>query len=292
MRGNELLSKITDIDDKLIETAYSGEKAQKSFFNRKLYVAVAACMALIIFIPILSNMIVNQKDAVRPLQIVEFLNAYYELAYMDKIEVLKNYNIPNKITEDMIGDYAGVAVQHGDKQEVALFELVLGDAKIHARAVMVAKINFEDYTYAIFSGFIEDENNTVAEITSLLSVYGIDSAEDIQNIQAVYRDNKKTKGSLISDKETISQFYNIMMEAIPRNNEQFQLDVFGLKSEKEQQELCTKIADNSTTIKVVTTDNVVCYIHYNSFTKYIYWFLGYYKLYDDNCIFINKNLFK
>lgn len=68
--------------------------------------AAAACFALILSIAIPTVMhFENSKELLEPIRIMQYNSAMYEIVEPSNKSVIKSYNLPSRITPDMIGEF-------------------------------------------------------------------------------------------------------------------------------------------------------------------------------------------
>ena len=168
MKANDLLDMIGNADDGIIEEAKKRKKPVMARWTR--WVAVAACLALVVAvgIPYISDVIgrkagPGQNDPFRPLGAVEFNGAYYEIVKTSNTDKLDDYNLPHKITVDMIGERLGSGLDSDGRQTQVLFyqytpyaEVSTTEANGDKRSQRAVFVVSDDnrYSFALFCGFI------------------------------------------------------------------------------------------------------------------------------------------
>ena len=105
MKNIRLLHLLGDINEDYIAKAAPKNKKIKGQRWVK-WGAFAACFALILSIAIPTVMhFENQKDLLEPIRTIQYNSAMYEIVEPSNKSVIKAYNLPSKITPDMIGEF-------------------------------------------------------------------------------------------------------------------------------------------------------------------------------------------
>ena len=265
MKANDLLDMIGNVDDAIIEEAKKRKKPVMARWTR--WVAVAACVALVVAvgIPYISDVIgkkagPGQNDPFRPTGTIEFNGAYYEIVKTSNTDKLNDYNLPREITADMIGNKLGSGLDADGKQTKEFFYQYTPYAEVSItaangdkraqRAVFVVSDDNE-YSFALFSGFINYGDGTNYEAKEMFAVYGVDKAADISVVEADY-----------DSPDAFRTFIDGLFSAFPSSNENYQSEV-----------------DGAVDIKIVTKDGLVIHgIQWVPETSNIYWGQSVYKL--------------
>lgn len=91
------------------------------------WAAMAACLVLLVAsVPYIASIVSHrggpgQDDPMRPLNVIEYNGAYYEVIDMSNIDLLDSYNLPHQITPDMVGDSLGTGLDDAGKASKEMF---------------------------------------------------------------------------------------------------------------------------------------------------------------------------
>ena len=281
MNRNDLYIGMSEVDDAVLDRSETmvREKRKKAWVK---WVIPAACLCFVlgIGVPVLFRKGgPGQEDPLRPLNVIEFGGAYYEELDMEDTDILDKYNLPHKISEEMVGACLGNGLNaDGSSAKSAFYQYLpysdegvvreqLNEFRCQ-RAVYVLEDSGE-YSFAVFCNFVSFDSNTHTEASELFAVYGIDEAKDITSI--TLGDEK------IIDPERIVSLYSGMTNSISMGNEDFQRSVFGDMEEQERQEYSEKLADSMVAVRIITAEGVaINNISYYPEINCIYWALSYY----------------
>ena len=274
-----------EINESYVKEAEEVNKSSKSHWYK--WGTLVACLALVLVIGGVTLLHPmggpKQDDFLPPIHLLVYQGAYYEAVDMSDTALLARFNLPNNITEDMIGNSMGKVLDAGGEDTQGEFYHYVPYAHISATpasdtlnqkrpqsAVYILKES-EAYTFALFCNFIPFDTNTHTEAEEMFVVYGVDEAADIVSITA--------NGEKYTDFETIESFFRSLNESNSLGNDDFQKMYFGDKSEEEQQEISTALADSVILIEAQTNGGIkIPNIHYYPTIGVVSWALNYYQL--------------
>lgn len=270
MKSKRLLDALVDINEDYIVQA--APKHQKRNLNILIkWGALAACFVFI-FVTIIPAALYfgSSKDYVEPIRIIEYENAVYEIIEPDHRSTLRRYHLPQKITSDMIGEFI-TAAKTDSAEDVKLYQYNAG-IENEQKAVVIVKEGNES-KFALFCNFTY---NSVVSAQELFAVYGVREAADIKSVTLKERHHFK---KVLREKEEIEHFYDTLTDSTFVNEEQYQKKVFQRKPEEEQQEMCTRLAEESIEIRIEMTDGLVTEgLSYYPSVQFVNWSLGHYKV--------------
>lgn len=276
---------MSEIDSKYVDEAINYKKKTKKL-GWIQWGAIAACFAVVLAMGIsyLNSVIASrggpsQKDPLRPLDVIEFNGAYYEIVDMENTKLLNTYNLPHEITADMVGIEVGKGSDIRDKQTDMLYQYVPyakiavteanGDRRSQRAVYIISDEN--KYSFALFCNYTHFDTNTHQEASEMFAVYGVDSADDISIVKI---GNKE-----VSNHAEIEIFFENIYNALSMGNDDYQKEVYGNMSETEQQKLSNELADSVLEVKLITVDGLVINnMRYFPTTNHVCWGLNYYKL--------------
>lgn len=283
MNRKDLYNSFNEVDDDILERSEVATKRKtKPIWLKWGAIAACLCMVVSIAIPVLHHKGgPGQDDPLRPLNVIEYNGAYYEGIDMIDTKTLDKYNLPHKITADMIGSSLGAGLDaKGEQTEQTLYQYVpyadivtITTELKQERAQRAVYIVEEGgvYSFALFCNFLSFDSNTHTEASEMFVVYGVDGADDIASI-TVGNDE-------ITDPDKIKTLFDNLYNSYAMGNDDYQNAVFKGMSEEEQQTLCIKLADSMVEIRIVTTEGVVINnIQFYPTIQYVSWALNYYKL--------------
>lgn len=226
------------------------------------WAAAAACLALVLAAArLLSPHGGGQKDPVRPIDVLEFSGAYYEILSPEEgedREILGAYQLPLTIPEEAVGADLGRGKDGQGNWSREVFHQYLPYAQVttqlpngdirHQRAVYVVEREGA-YAYALFCNYLHYDGNSHEEIGELFAVYGIDEAADIAAVTFAGRE--------ITDRAEIQRLYTVLCSGRAMGNEDYQSLVFGDLSDEEQQNLAVTLADSAMELYMTTTEGLV-----------------------------------
>ena len=268
-----LFEAVGEIDDGYVTEEFHPKKVG-AFVK---YAAAAACLVLAVAVmafawetfkddaPLLKDDGKDHTDWAEKIEIAEYNGAYYDIIGAEDVKTMEKFNLPNKITDDMVGEKVGDVYS-----EVAgefYRYLPYGE---NCNAVYLFSEDGATYKFALFNNFIHHDDSLYESAETMFELYGIESADDIASISF---DGKK-----ITSDEEVAVIYSEICAAEAMGNEGFQQSVFGDKSEEEQQKLHRELADNCAEVRIETENGVVIenLLYYRS-VKCLYWGLNYYK---------------
>lgn len=284
MKKEEFFNIIGEVDEHKVATAGMAMNAKKSRLVWLKWGAVAACLCLVVglAIPVLNPKgDPGQEAPLRPLNVIEYNGAYYEIIDMTDRKMLDTYNLPYEITADMIGISLGSGSGHNGKQTKQVFyqyapyaDIVTVTTELEQERAQRAVYIVEDggvYSFALFCNFVLFDSNTHTEASEMFVVYGVDEVEDIASITI--------GGKEVTDKDMINTLFDNLYHSHAMGNDDYQKAVFKGMSEDEQQALSIELADSMIEMKITTTEGVVINnLRYYPTINYVSWALNYYKL--------------
>lgn len=276
MRKEDFFEVLGELEDDLVNEAKSNGSIRR--FIRLRLGAIAACIAVVmsIGIPFFSGIFGLKEDqSLKPMKIIEYGGAYYEIVDMSNTEILDTYDLPHEITAEMVGSIVGVgADSNGEQTERIMYQYapyadITANSECAQRAVYVVKDG--GYAFALFCNFINSDSNSHREASEMFAVYGIDEAEDIASITI--------GGETLSDFAEIQAIFDNLYHSVSIGNDDYQKTIFKGMSEEEQQALSIELADSMIRIRITTTDGIVINnLNYYPTINYVYWALNYYRL--------------
>lgn len=249
--------------------------------------ALAACLALVVALAssgiVMLKGGISQDDVLRPISIYEFNGAIYEVLDMDEAAAtLERFQLPRRITADMVGASVGTAVRDGERPiefyQYAPYSSVcttgpLGEQRPQ-QAIYVTDAD-DGYAFALFCNYILFDSDSHEEVDELFAVYGIDEAEDIASITVRHGIALST----ISDPETIRRFYDALCGGSAMGNDSFQQKIMHGLDELGQQEIYRELADSAVSFSLTTRDGLVTgRLTWHPTVGYIEWALNFYQL--------------
>jgi hypothetical protein len=148
------------------------------------------------------------------------------------------------------------------------------------------------YLAALFCNIIPLDSNANAEMETLYTFYGIESADDIISIAEVDWSRDKIIGNVITDSHEVAAFYEISTQLNCYGNDDFQAIVFDNIPEEQQPEAHRKFADNLRVIRIETNKGLRFYIELYPTYGWIYGngTLSYYQIDEQMSEWLNDNL--
>lgn len=259
MRGKDLYEKITDIDNGIILDAMEAGKTKKSDYF-KWFTGVACFALLLIAIPFTTHFF-KEHDKLLPLEIALNLNdKIYSLVNTDKSPAYKNYNLEKEINSDVLGKYLGETTVQIDIEKEDTFKLYAYKnapiTKYNWFPRIIAESSGGQYYHALIGSVFDEEKQTASEV---LVVYGISSPRDIVSIE-------NEKGSKVTDKNFIEEFYNGLFTKEYGGNDFLQENVYQNTGIDESKigNLYSKHADDNVNLKVELSNGLVMGIKFTS----------------------------
>ena len=277
MKNKHLLNVFGEIDDKHItEAAPAAKKSRKPVWMR--WVAVATCFALvaIVGIPIAMDLTKGpDQSLVDNIMLIEYNNAYYEIIENND-EALIRHGVTTDVSESTAGRH--LAYLQKDVPEAERSNYLVSDeptdyelyeyAPVPEKSVVVFR-DGEKYYIALFCNYLVDTDRCLP-ITDAFVTYGVDDATDVASITPVKDNEWKADGSVITDKEVISEFYSEITSLPSRSFDEYHELVYAedvAKFENEEngdigQEAYNRVADDLKIIVVETNDGLRFAIRY------------------------------
>lgn len=281
MRKEDFFEVLGELDDDLVKEVKTSGNIRR--FSRLKFGAIAACIAVILSVGIpcfFGFYGLKDDQSLKPLKIIEYDGAYYEIVDMSNTEILDIYDLPHEITADMIGSIAGIGFDSNEEQTERIMyqylpyaDIVTNTTEPDQECVQRAVYVVEDggYSFALFCNFIISDTNSHKEASEMFAVYGIDEAEDIASIMI--------GGETLSNFAEIQAIFDNLYHSVSIGNDDYQNMIFKGMSEEEQQALSIELADSMIRIKIKTTDGIVINnLNYYPTINYVYWALNYYRL--------------
>lgn len=174
MKNKRLLRLLGDIDgDYIAEAAPKNKKINGLMLIKPL--AFAACLALILSTAIPAVMHFEfEKDYLKSARTMEYGNAVYEIIEPDNKAAIKDFNLPDKITADMIGEF--VSLTRIDFSYRAAVYKYNAQTENEQKAVYIVKEE-NDYKFALFCNY-----HIPVSAQEAFKVYGVQKAADIKSI--------------------------------------------------------------------------------------------------------------
>lgn len=293
MKREDFFEVLGELDDGIVKDAETPVGENASGHLRRpgwlKWAAMAACLAaaLAVGIPYVPGVYglkggPGQRDPLRPLNIIEYNGAYYEIIDMTDTKTLNTYNLPCEITADMVGSSLGAGADLTEKQTEKILYQYAPYADIAAtadepkqkraqRAVYVVEQNGGGYSFALFCNFVYLGSNAHTEASELFAVYGVDEAKDIAGIAI--------GGEKVTDAARIQEIFDNLYHSASMGNDDYQNAVFKGMSEEDQQAWSIELADSMLEMKITTTEGVVINnLNYYPSINYVYWALNHYQL--------------
>ena len=292
MKNEQFFDVLGDIDDKFIAEARrnSGKLTYVRRVVRKTAVACAAVLALVGVIWGMNSYIETRrlkssdntdadsalslftwnegKNQAPRLVVIEYSGAYYEAMNMSNCKSLDKYNLPHKITEEMVGER--VAELSSDSGEHFTFYRYAPYDGVNQKAVYVAS-NDNFYTFAIFCNYARIDTSLYDTAQEMFAIMGVYCAEDISCVEI--------GNSVLSSREDIERFYDLLCGAEAMGEDGYQRSVFSGMTELRQQEFCTELADTAMEIRITARHGFrECMLMYEPKINYVRWSINHYKL--------------
>ena len=296
MSKDKVIDSLTGIEDEMIQTV----EALRSKKRRPVWIkwgAIAACLCLVvsIAIPVLHHKGgPESQDPVHAIAALEYNGKFYEA--VDIPEVLEKYGLPSKITADMAGEHLSYLKSDGgvgyectaSQTDIELYQY----APSVCDGVYVLR-DGDTWYAALFCNFYQFDRNTSVALTELYRVYGIEGANDIASITEVDWDRKKEVGTLVTDRQEITEFYDMTVALWSYGNDDFQKQMFGgYPDEESQQKAHIAFADDYRSLRIETADGLRFFIGFHPNFNWIDGggTMSYFKIDDQMHDWINRNL--
>ena len=295
MSKDKVIDSLTGIDDDMIQAVEALRRMKRHPVWLKWGV-LAACICLVvsITIPILHYKAgPDKQDSVQALAVLLFNGMYYEA--VDVPEVLEKYGLPSEITADMAGEHLEYLISDGGagyectpiETDIELYQY----APSPCRGVLVLR-DGERWYAALFCNFYQFDSNTSVELTELYRVYGIESANDIASITEMSDSNWREIGKPVTDRQEISEFYDMTVALWSYGNDEYQELLYGDIPEEEQPEFHNAVAKDRRNLRIETTTGLRFFI---AFYPSYDWIDGggtmsYFKIDEQMHAWIDRNL--
>ena len=279
MRGSELLDKMELASPAYV--AHADRLPQKSRWQR--WLPAAACLALLLVVGLSQLSAIwgsrgspGQSDPLRPEGAIEWNGAYYRIVGLADTQTLSEYNLPQKITADMVGENLGRGFDDAGAQSAEVFyqyapyaDISAGEQQRAQRAVYLVSQD-AGYAFALFCGFVHFDTNTYQEAGELFAVYGVDGAEDLA---------AATVGEEgVSDPDEIAALFSSIESAAAFGHDDYEEAVSELLPQSGRQESATQ-PEGGVSLGFVTDGGlVISGLHYDPATGFLCWAGNYYKL--------------
>lgn len=264
MKSEKLLEAMNDLPEELI-----AEANVRRHHPVVRIAAVAACFAVLLvgMYPFLRAMTQHggSDDGcyVSDIEVIYRQGAIYEVVGTNYASALERLNLPDAITEDMIGERVDTAPDYGDVYAYVPLEGRNGTAPAALYLLNRTDEGHEgEWWYLTFSGFttIGNDNDHV-EAETMFQVYGIQSAADI----AAVRD-RRSGVPLLSPEA----FYEALLAA----------PSFGWEDFHEQTSAVMNASAGAVGIRLETDWGLRTYLTYYPETGFLRWFECYYQVGD------------
>lgn len=181
MKSEKLLEAMNDLPEELI--------AEANVRRRHPLVriaAVAACFVVLLvgmypFLRAMTEHGGSDEDCyVSDIEVIYRQGAIYEVVGTNYASALERLNLPDAITEDMIGERVDTAPDYGDVYAYVPLEGRNGTAPAALYLLRRTDEGHEgEWWYLAFTGFVAGDESGHVEAETMLQVYGIQSADDI-----------------------------------------------------------------------------------------------------------------
>ena len=295
MSKDIVIDSLTGIDDDMIQTVEAlRQKKKRSVWLKWGVLAACICLVVSITIPILHYKAgPDKQDSAQTLAVLRFNGMYYEA--VDVPEVLEKYGLPSEITADMAGEHLEYLISDGGagyectpiETDIELYQY----APSPCRGVLVLR-DGERWYAALFCNFYQFDSNTSVELTELYRVYGIESADDIASITEMGDSNWREIGKSVTDRQEISEFYDMTVALWSYGNDEYQELLYGDIPEEEQPEFHNAVAKDRRNLRIETTTGLRFFI---AFYPTYDWINGggtmsYFKIDEQMHAWIDRNL--
>ncbi len=230
--------------------------------KRKL--SLILCVAVVLFCIaafVIPNAFQNELCACAPIEVVVDLNdKIYSVVDSKKSPAFKDYDLEKKITPDLIGEFLGEYETVVDTDRLETFKLFRYNKCETTQYDWMPRLILEDSSgklyHACIGSHFDAQLQTAEEV---LSVYGIHSAQDILSIS-------NRRGHEISEPDFIEKFYEGLFTKEAFGYDQVQEYINKNKDipENEANELDSKYADTTKSLKVKLTNGLVTYVTFTS----------------------------
>ncbi len=289
------MSKDKVIDDDMIQTVEAlRQKKKRSVWLKWGALAACLCLVISIAIPVLHYKAGSDKqDSAQALAVLRFNGMYYEA--VDVPEILEKYGLPSEITVDMAGEHLEYLKSDGGagyecapiETDIELYQY----APSPCRGVLVLR-DGERWYAAMFCNFYQFDSNTSVELTELYRVYGIESADHIASITEMGDSNWRESGKSVTDRQEISEFYDMTVALWSYGNDEYQELLYGDIPGEEQPEFHNAVAKDRRNLCIETTTGLRFFI---AFYPTYDWINGggtmsYFKIDEQMHAWIDRNL--
>ena len=276
MSSLDMLDLIGGIDTAYISESFKETTSRKTISVQRWLPALAACAALIMMIPVISNIFRNKggydgpSDGLKEIKSLEFNGCYYEAT--DVPEALTRYGLPQDLSPELAGEHVSYLVPNGAgylESAVKTDIELLNYKPCPCRGVYI--VNDQGHYYAaVFCNFFLMSDEASIDLSELYRIYGITGAESILSVTETNWHRNNTKGKLVTDRAAVEDFYQITCSLEPNSNSGFQAKVFDGVPEEEQQKKHIAFADDLHMIRIETASGLMFYIELYPNYEWVY----------------------
>lgn len=233
MNINIFTKALTNVDDKYICEA--AEYTYKKLSPLRWVTAACLLLILTVSIPVISRMNIS-SDKINPLemQMIDFSNSYYEVV-QDK-SVLKRFGINGDADKSMIGEHITYLVKEYPNNEksqyIATSEITNLELFYYkenpCKTISILRDN-DEYFWVLFCNYHTNSDESMP-FEEILKVYNINGPDDIVSISELKTGWFEHEGKSVTDRETISRFYNALISLKAYSNDEFQSMTFSDES--------------------------------------------------------------
>lgn len=255
MTTEMILDAIGGINEEALRDAKAYKRPKFQRWLKWGAMAACLCLAVSLAIPVLHHKGgIDHQDPLQDTAAFEFNGKFYEA--VETPEVLENYGLPSKITEDMAGDHVSYLkaddglgyVGTVSQTDIELYQY----APAACDGVYVLR-DGETWYAALFCNFYQFDSNTNCSLMELYRVYGIENADDIASITET-DDCSAEVGSPVIEQQEIRAFYEMTTVLASYGNDDFQAEMFGGIPDAEQQAAHSAFADDRRNLRIETKD--------------------------------------
>ncbi len=197
MKKELLMSAVGEISDSHIMEFANVKKKGKGYLLLKKALPMVACLAVIACtIPLAVNYFGFNNDETLLMSPFAINGSYYEI--VTDTSVLELHGLPDEVNENMIGDYITTAQSDDGKLTAEIYDYL----PYEGDSVYIALCE-GDYYYLLYCNPVIDADTY--SFSELLSIYGIDEAEDIGEIVI--------DSHSITDIEEIESLFSVLTQA-------------------------------------------------------------------------------
>ena len=263
MKSEKLLEAMNDLPEELI-----AEANVRRHHPVVRIAAVAACFAVLLagmypFLRAMTQHGGSDEDCyVSDMEVIYRQGAIYEVVGTNYASALERLNLPDAITEDMIGERVDTAPDYGDVYAYVPLEGRNGTAPAALYLLNRTDEGHEgEWWYLTFSGFIIGDESVYVNGETMFQVYGIQSAGDIASVVDTERGTEYLAPEA---------FYRSVLEA----------PAFGWDGFEEQTGSTMNRYAGAVDLRLETTEGLRSYLTYYPETGFLKWFECYYQVGD------------